>query len=68
MQNFSTHFFYNYLMDFYQNMEIVNDQYAVACKGLKTGKKNAYMQFDIFYSVKIAVNIFFHLKKLVRMF
>ncbi len=50
MQNFSTHFFYNYLMDFYQNIEIVNDQYAVACEGLKAGQKicrNAYMQFVI---------------------
>ena len=50
VQNFSTHFFYNYLMDLYQNMEIVNEQYAVACKGLKTGQKigrNTYMQFVI---------------------
>ena len=49
-QNFSTHFFYNYLMDFYQNSAIVKEQYAIACKGLKTGQtvsRNAYMQFVI---------------------
>ena len=50
MQNFSTHFFYNYLMDFYQNMEIVNGQYDIVSKKLKTGQRicrNAYMQFVI---------------------
>ena len=50
MQNFSTHFFYNYLMDFYQNMEIVKGQYDIVSKELKTGQRmcrNAYMQFVI---------------------
>ena len=50
MQNFSTHFFYNYLMNFYQNTEIVREQYDIACKELKNGQKvcrNTYMQFVI---------------------
>ena len=37
-------------MDFYQNMEIVNGQYDIVSKELKTGQRicrNAYMQFVI---------------------
>jgi hypothetical protein len=39
MQNFSTHFFDNSLMDFYKNTEIVREQYDIACKELETGQK-----------------------------
>ena len=35
MQNFSTNFFFNYLMDFYQNEAVVKDQTALAAKGLR---------------------------------
>ncbi|XP_028418895.1 HMG domain-containing protein 3-like [Dendronephthya gigantea] len=50
MQNFSTHYFYNFLMDFYQNEEIVKKQHDVASRQLKPGQmlcRNSYMQFVI---------------------
>lgn len=50
MQNFSTHFFYNYLMDFYQNEEIVKKQRALVSQNIQPGQKisrNIYMQFVV---------------------
>ena len=50
VQNFSTHYFYNFLMDFYQNEEIVKKQHDVASQQLKRGQtlcRNAFMQFMI---------------------
>ena len=50
MQNFSTHLFYNYLMDYYQNEEIVQGQHALASRNLRPDQeicRNAYMQFIV---------------------
>lgn len=50
MQSFSTHFFYNFLMDFYQNEAIVKEQKALAEKDLKLGQevsRDGYMHFVI---------------------
>lgn len=51
MQSFSTHFFYNYLMDFYQNETIVKEQLALLAAGdLKPGQevsRDAYMHLVI---------------------
>jgi hypothetical protein len=50
MQNFSTHYFYNYLMDFYQNEEIVKKQKATISKILKPNEeliRDTYMRFIV---------------------
>ncbi|KAK3738741.1 hypothetical protein QZH41_018100 [Actinostola sp. cb2023] len=50
VQSFDTHFIYNFLMDYYQNQEIVTEQYRIASMNLKDGQKvvrDSYMRFVI---------------------
>lgn len=50
MQNFSTHFLYNYLMDFYQNEAIVKKQLSNIKKSLGESQnvdRNSLMQLNI---------------------
>ena len=67
IQNFETHVTYNYLMDFYQNEEVVDRQRKIMEQRLSKGQhlsRDKFLRFTIVYQIQVlSLDFVFHSKR-----